>query len=63
MKAVRCPVCSAQSVWSEANPFRPFCSERCKLIDLGAWASDRYAIGGAPQDGDPSAPSPSDARD
>jgi len=32
--------------WSEENRHRPFCSERCKLIDLGAWASDRYAIPG-----------------
>jgi hypothetical protein len=30
--------------WSDENRYRPFCSERCKLIDLGAWASDRYAI-------------------
>lgn len=63
MKAVRCPVCNARSVWSEDNPFRPFCSERCKLIDLGAWASDRYAIAGGPQDDDSSAPSPGEARD
>jgi uncharacterized protein len=32
--------------WSRQNRYRPFCSERCKLIDLGAWASDRYAIDG-----------------
>jgi hypothetical protein len=32
--------------WSDENHYRPFCSERCKLIDLGAWASDRYAIAG-----------------
>jgi len=31
-------------VWSAASPFRPFCSERCKNVDLGAWASERYAI-------------------
>lgn len=63
MKSVRCPACGAQSVWSEANPFRPFCSERCKLIDLGAWASDRYAIAGSTQESDASDKSPGDARD
>jgi endogenous inhibitor of DNA gyrase (YacG/DUF329 family) len=44
---VRCPHCGKQSDWYD-NPFRPFCSERCKLIDLGAWADDRYRIPGEP---------------
>lgn len=43
-KVVRCPQCGGDSVWSSANPFRPFCSERCKLIDLGAWASEAYRV-------------------
>ncbi len=34
-----CPRCGEMSQW-EDNAFRPFCSERCKLIDLGAWAND-----------------------
>ena len=38
-----CPRCGETSTW-EANEFRPFCSERCKLIDLGAWASDEYKL-------------------
>lgn len=42
-----CPVCKNITTWEE-NPFRPFCSERCKLIDLGAWASDEYRIPGKP---------------
>jgi hypothetical protein len=33
--------------WSDQNRYRPFCSERCKLVDLGAWATDRYAIPGS----------------
>ena len=41
---VSCPTCAAKVVWSPENAFRPFCSERCKQIDLGAWASERYAI-------------------
>jgi len=31
-------------VWEPESPYRPFCSERCKLIDLGAWASESYRI-------------------
>ncbi|MDO3655846.1 DNA gyrase inhibitor YacG [Acinetobacter genomosp. 15BJ] len=38
-----CPRCGEASTW-EGNQFRPFCSERCKLIDLGAWASDEYKL-------------------
>ena len=45
MAAVQCPTCGEKVVWSTASPFRPFCSERCKNVDLGAWASERYAIG------------------
>ena len=44
-----CPVCKNLTTWEE-NSFRPFCSERCKLIDLGAWASDEYRIPGNPVD-------------
>jgi len=39
-----CPTCRKSSALDPGNPWRPFCSERCKLIDLGAWASGRYAI-------------------
>ena len=44
-----CPVCKNITTWEE-NPFRPFCSERCKLIDLGAWASGEYKLPGKPED-------------
>jgi len=40
---IRCPICREWTTWEE-NPFRPFCSERCKLTDLGAWASESYRI-------------------
>lgn len=43
-RVVTCPQCGTPVEWSAANPFRPFCSERCKLIDLGAWASEQYRI-------------------
>ena len=45
---VTCPTCGRQLEWGEA-PFRPFCSERCRLIDLGAWFSGRRAIPGDAQ--------------
>jgi uncharacterized protein len=42
---LKCPVCKKRTVWEE-NPWRPFCSERCKMTDLGAWASGNYRIAG-----------------
>jgi len=50
---VNCPRCGAQVAWSPDNPYRPFCSERCKLIDLGDWAMERYRV---PVEGDKDAP-------
>jgi len=44
--SVKCPTCGRQTEWSESAPFRPFCSERCRLIDLGAWLSEQRAIPG-----------------
>ena len=38
-----CPQCGKPSHWTD-NPSRPFCSERCKLIDLGAWANEEYRV-------------------
>jgi endogenous inhibitor of DNA gyrase (YacG/DUF329 family) len=48
MTVVDCPTCSTKVEWSEKNKFRPFCSERCKQIDLGAWAEEKYTIPAAP---------------
>ncbi|HHV47406.1 MAG TPA: DNA gyrase inhibitor YacG [Rhodocyclaceae bacterium] len=45
-RLVRCPQCGNKAPWSPDNPWRPFCCERCKQIDLGAWASDSYSIAG-----------------
>ena len=45
---VNCPTCKEMVVWSEQNPCRPFCSERCKLIDFGDWARERNTIAGEP---------------
>ena len=46
VKTVRCPTCQRPVEWSPASPSRPFCSERCKLLDLGAWVSEQRAIPG-----------------
>jgi endogenous inhibitor of DNA gyrase (YacG/DUF329 family) len=43
-RMVACPTCNSLSEFTPANAFRPFCSERCKLIDLGLWASEGYTI-------------------
>jgi uncharacterized protein len=40
---VKCPTCRKQTEWQN-NPHRPFCSERCQLIDFGAWTNERYRI-------------------
>ncbi|TYL47921.1 DNA gyrase inhibitor YacG [Marinomonas sp. IMCC 4694] len=41
---VACPTCQKKTPWTKENPDRPFCTSRCKLIDLGAWASESYSI-------------------
>lgn len=43
MAVMKCPTCHRPAAWEE-NPFRPFCSERCKLIDFGAWANEEYSV-------------------
>ncbi|MFN0124609.1 MAG: DNA gyrase inhibitor YacG [Blastocatellia bacterium] len=47
---MRCPNCRQETTWEE-NEWRPFCSERCQLIDLGRWASEDYRIPVARMDG------------
>jgi uncharacterized protein len=41
---VSCPRCGAQVAWLAQNRYRPFCTERCKLIDLGDWAMEKYRV-------------------
>ncbi len=52
-RLVRCPQCGKPVEWTPENRFRPFCSERCKLIDLGQWANEGYRVPGeaVPPDG------------
>jgi uncharacterized protein len=41
---ITCPNCGKEHQWDVSNRFRPFCSERCKLIDLGKWANEEYRV-------------------
>jgi endogenous inhibitor of DNA gyrase (YacG/DUF329 family) len=43
-RTVVCPTCGGDSVYAPSNPYRPFCSERCKKIDLGVWASENFRV-------------------
>jgi endogenous inhibitor of DNA gyrase (YacG/DUF329 family) len=43
-RVVNCPQCGKPVEWSPANRHRPFCSERCRVIDFGGWASESYRI-------------------
>lgn len=45
-KEIACPTCGKKDTWKPENAFRPFCSDRCKLIDLGEWASESRRIAG-----------------
>ena len=47
---VDCPTCGRKADFSPANRWRPFCSERCKTVDLGAWATEAYRIAGDVRD-------------
>jgi len=53
-RIVPCPHCGGDSVYAPSNAFRPFCSERCKHMDLGAWASEGFRVASeAPSDDQP----------
>jgi endogenous inhibitor of DNA gyrase (YacG/DUF329 family) len=41
---VACPTCGKPVEWTPQSAWRPFCSERCKILDLGAWASEKYRV-------------------
>jgi hypothetical protein len=53
---VACPGCRRQVVYSVSNPWRPFCSERCRLADLGDWAAERFRLPVKPAEGDDDVP-------
>ena len=49
-RSVACPACGKAALFAPANPSRPFCCERCRLTDLGAWASEAYRIPAKPRE-------------
>ena len=53
---VPCPICGKMTEYSRENPWRPVCSERCKMIDLGEWGNDGYRIQGEPGSADRMSP-------
>ncbi len=52
VRTVRCPQCGGDSRYAPDNPWRPFCSERCRSVDLGAWASESYRVEAPPSASD-----------
>ena len=52
-RVVDCPGCGGPSLYRADNPWRPFCSERCRNLDFGAWASESYRVQARPEPDDP----------
>ena len=48
VRLLPCPTCRKPAPWTPANKHRPFCSERCRLVDFGEWADERRRIPGQP---------------
>jgi endogenous inhibitor of DNA gyrase (YacG/DUF329 family) len=57
-RVIKCPTCGKPVPWGEESPWRPFCSERCRLIDLGEWLSEDKRIAG-----EPAPPAPEEPQD
>ena len=56
-RTVPCPSCRKPALYGEKNPWRPFCSQRCRNVDLGAWASEQFRVPAeSPPDDDSAAP-------
>jgi endogenous inhibitor of DNA gyrase (YacG/DUF329 family) len=50
IRTVKCPSCGKPVAWLPENRYRPFCSARCRQLDLGAWASEAYRVPSSPPD-------------
>jgi len=50
LKKIKCPNCGKETQWNN-NPYRPFCSEKCKMADLSKWFNEEYAIEGSEENG------------
>jgi endogenous inhibitor of DNA gyrase (YacG/DUF329 family) len=60
VRSVVCPRCGKGVEWGPQSPWRPFCSERCKLIDLGAWATEKYRVPVTEENDEPGSADPED---
>lgn len=60
-RRIVCPACGGPSLYGPQNPWRPFCSERCKNHDFGAWASERYRVPARPDPADEDSDAPPEA--
>lgn len=58
---MKCPICGTATVW-RGNPYRPFCSERCRIIDLAKWSSEEYSVSIPLQDVDEETEVPEEPR-
>lgn len=59
-RTVACPTCGGKAAFEPWNPWRPFCSERCRMVDLGAWATEAYRIPKEPDEDDDNSSPPKD---
>ncbi|MCY7308707.1 MAG: DNA gyrase inhibitor YacG [Rhodoferax sp.] len=57
-RIVACPRCKGDSVFGPQNPYRPFCGERCKAFDFGAWADEGFRLPAHSAKGEDDAPAP-----
>ena len=57
-RTVPCPSCRKPALYGEQNPWRPFCSQRCRNVDLGAWASEQFRVPAETTPHDDDAPAP-----
>ena len=51
-RVVACPACRGDAVFGPSNPWRPFCCQRCRNVDLGAWANEDYRVAASPEPDD-----------
>jgi endogenous inhibitor of DNA gyrase (YacG/DUF329 family) len=56
VRTVKCPQCGKPVEWTPASKCRPFCSERCRMLDFGAWAAEAYRVPAVDADDDGDAP-------
>jgi endogenous inhibitor of DNA gyrase (YacG/DUF329 family) len=61
-RVVSCPYCGKSVEWTAASAWRPFCSERCRIIDLGEWAKEKYRVPVVEEKDDPEQAAPGELK-